>query len=31
MTQGLCNNLEMWDGEQDGREVLEGVPMADSY
>ena len=31
---GLCDNLEGWDGEADGREVWEGedmcVPMADS-
>ena len=34
LRQGLCNNLEGWDGEADGREVQkEGdicVPMADS-
>ena len=33
--QGLCDNLEGWDGEGDGIEVQEagdmGVPMADSY
>ena len=33
-TQGLCINLEGWDGEGDGREVQEGgdicIPMADS-
>ena len=32
--QGLCNNLEGWDGEGDGREVQKGgdmcIPMADS-
>ena len=32
--QGLCDNLEGWGGEGDGREVQEwgdiGVPMADS-
>ena len=32
--QGLCINLEGWDGEGDGREVQKGgdicVPMADS-
>ena len=32
--QGLCINLEGWDGEEDGREVQKGgdicVPMADS-
>ena len=32
--QGLCINLEGWDGEGDGREVLKGgdmcTPMADS-
>ena len=32
--QGLCDNLEEWDGEGDGREVQEGadmgVPMADA-
>ena len=31
---GLCDNLEVWDGEEDGREVWEGgdmgVPTADS-
>ena len=31
---GLCDNLEGWDGEADGREVWEGedmgVPIADS-
>ena len=34
LTQGLCDNLEGWHGEGDGREVWEGgdmgVPMADS-
>ena len=34
LKQGLCNNLEEWDGEGDGREVQEGgdvcIPMADS-
>ena len=34
LKQGLCDNLEGWDGEEDGREVREGgnmgVPMADS-
>ena len=33
LKQGLCNNLEGWDGVEDGREVQEGrkigVPMAD--
>ena len=32
--QGLCVNLEGWDGEGDGREVQKGadicIPMADS-
>ena len=32
--QGLCINLEAWDGEGDGREVQKGgdicIPMADS-
>ena len=27
MTQGLCNNLEGWDGEGVGREVQEGGDM----
>ena len=31
----LCNNLEGWDGERDGKEIQEGgdvcIPMADSY
>ena len=34
LIQGLCNNLYEWDGEGEGREVLEGrdmgAPMADS-
>ena len=34
LKQGLCDNLEGWDGEGDGREVREGGhlggPMADS-
>ena len=34
LKQGLCINLEGWDGEGDGREVLNGVDicihMADS-
>ena len=34
LKQGLCTNLEGWDGEGDGREVQEGgdicIPMADS-
>ena len=34
LKQGLCNNLEGWDGEGDGREFEEGgdlcIPMADS-
>ena len=32
--QGLCLNLERWDGEGDGKEVQNGghisIPMADS-
>ena len=32
--QGLCINLEGWDGEEDGREIQKGgdigIPMADS-
>ena len=32
---GLCNNLDGWNGERDGREVQEGgdtcIPMADLY
>ena len=31
---GLCDNLEGWDGEREGREVQEGgdtcIPMSDS-
>ena len=34
LKQGLCINLEGWDGEADGREVQKGgeicTPMADS-
>ena len=34
LKQGLCNNLEGWDGQGDRREVWEGqdmgVPLADS-
>ena len=34
LKQGLCINLEPWDGEGDGREVQKGgnicIPMADS-
>ena len=34
LKQGLCINLEGWDGEEDGREVQKGgdicTPMADS-
>ena len=34
LRQGLCVNLEEWDGERDGREVQKGgdicIPMADS-
>ena len=34
LKQGLCINLEGWDGEGEGREVQEGgdtcIPMADS-
>ena len=34
-SKGLCDNLEGWDGEGDGREFQErgdmGVSMADSY
>jgi len=33
--QGLCINLERWDGEGDGREFQNGgdicIPMADSW
>ena len=32
--RGLCINLEVWDGEEDGREMQKGgdigIPMADS-
>ena len=35
LKQGLCINLEGWDGEGDRREIQEGegicIPMADSY
>ena len=35
LKQGLCINLEGWDGEGDGREVQKGgdicISMADSY
>jgi len=34
LKQGLCINLERWDGARDGREVQKGgdirIPMADS-
>ena len=34
LNQGLCTNLERWDGEGDAREVQKGgdicIPMADS-
>ena len=34
LKQGLCSDLEGWDGDGDGREVQEGgdicIPMADS-
>ena len=34
LKQGLCINLERWDGERDGREVQKGgdrcIPMTDS-
>ena len=34
LKQGLCSNLEGWDGEGDGRKVQKGgdiyIPMADS-
>ena len=34
LKQGLCLNLERWDGEGGGRDVLEGgdicIPMVDS-
>ena len=35
LKQGLCDSLEGWDGEGNGREIWEGgdmgIPMADSY
>ena len=35
LKQGLCINLEGWDGEGDGRELQEGgavcIPVADSW
>ena len=35
LKQGLCINLEGWNGKRDGREVLKGgdicIPMSDSY
>ena len=35
LKQGLCINLEGWDGVEDGREVQKGrdicIPMADSH
>ena len=35
LKQGLCINLEGWDGEGDGREVQKGgdicIPVADSH
>ena len=35
LKQGLCINLELWDGEGDGREIQKGgeicIPMSDSY
>ena len=35
LTPGLYNNLEVWDGKGDGREVQEGrnicIPMIDSW
>ena len=35
LKQGLCINIEGWDGEEDGREVQKGgdkcIPMADSH
>ena len=35
LKQGLCINLEWWDGKGDGREIQKGgnicIPMADSY
>ena len=34
LKEGLCINLEGWDGERDGREIPKGedkcIPMADS-
>ena len=34
LEQGLCNNLESWEGEGDGKEVQKGgdvcIPMTDS-
>ena len=34
LKQGLCSNLQGWDGEEDGREFQKGgvicIPMADS-
>ena len=34
LKQGLCSNLEGWDGEGDGREIQKGgaicIPMTDS-
>ena len=34
LKQGLCINLEVWDGEEDGREVQKGlgicIPVAES-
>ena len=30
LKQGLCFNLEGWDGAGEGREVQKGIPMADS-
>ena len=34
LKQGLCRNLEGWDGEGDGREIQKGgaicIPMTDS-
>jgi len=35
LKQGICNNLEGWDGEADGREFQKGgnicIPMDDSF
>ena len=35
LKQGLCINIELWDGEGDGREIQKGgeicIPMSDSY